>query len=349
MANENLTAVLYKKKDLHLENTVIPEPGKGQVQVSIQHVGICGTDLQIYEHGCFGDLEVKEPLAIGHESAGVVSKLGEGVTSLKVGDKVALESVFGCMACSDCKKGNYNLCEDVKICGTPSTWGSMTRYFVHNAADCYKLPDNVSTEEGALMEPLTVAIHSCRRAGVCLGSKVLVLGDGPLGVMTVQAAKASGATQVGITGKHQYRLNIAKKIGADFVLNVTSKDPKEVAMIVIDAFGGKPEISIESTGVQSSIQAAIFATHNGENVTISGLRENNVSIPIVNAGFREVDIRGVAANAHCYPIARAMVASGQVNLKPLLTHMFALEQANEAFKTAETKECMKVMIKCSKD
>ncbi|XP_045167944.2 sorbitol dehydrogenase-like isoform X2 [Mercenaria mercenaria] len=349
MADGNLTAILYKKKDLRLESLHIPEPGPGQVQVCIQHVGICGTDLHVYEHGGFGDIDFKEPVGIGHESAGVVSKLGEGVTSLKIGDKVALESIFGCMACSDCKKGNYNLCEDARMCGTPQTWGCLTRYYVHNAADCYKLPDHVSTEEGALMEPLSIAIHSCRRAGVCLGSKVLVLGDGPLGVLTVLTAKASGATQVGITGKHEFRLNIAETVGADFVLNVTSKDPKEVAKIVIDAFGGKPEISIDSTGVQSSIQTAIFATRNGGNVTISGLRENVVSLPIVNAGFREVDIRGVAVNAHCYPIARAMVASGQVNLKPLVTHVFALDQVNEAFKKAETKECMKVMIKCSKD
>ncbi|XP_060554296.1 sorbitol dehydrogenase-like [Ruditapes philippinarum] len=347
MADNNLTAFLYNKKDIRLENISIPEPGPGQVQVRMQHVGICGTDLHMFEHFAFGENNITEPLPLGHESAGIISKLGDGVISLQVGDKVALESIYGCMSCSVCKKGNYNLCDDVKVCGTPMTWGSMSKYFVHKASDCYKLPNHVSTEEGALMEPLTVAIHSCRRAGIGLGHDVLVTGDGPIGVMTVMAAKASGATRVGITGKHGYRLNIAEKVGADFTLNVTSKDPKDVVQMVIDAFDGKADMTIDSTGVESCIQTAINTTRNGGNVTISGLRENVVSLPIVSAGFREIDIRGVAVNAHCYPIARAMVAAGQVNIKPLLTHEFPLEQVDDAFKMANSKECMKVMIKCN--
>ncbi|XP_045167955.1 sorbitol dehydrogenase-like [Mercenaria mercenaria] len=349
MTDKNLSAVLHGKEDLQLKDMAIPEPGPGEVQVRMQHVGICGTDLHLYQTGMLGSKSVKEPMPIGHESAGVISKLGEGVSSVKVGDRVALEPVFGCMACQVCKKGDYNLCKDVKVCGVPPKWGSMTRYFIHRAADCYKLPDHVNTEEGALMEPLTIAIHSCRRAGVCLGSKVLVLGDGPISIMVVLAAKASGATKICVTGKHDNRLNVAKQVGAHFCVNVASKEPKEAADMVTNALGEMYDCSIDCIGAEISIHTAFLATRSGGNVVLAGLRQNTITIPILAAVGREVDIRGVMVNAHCYPIALDMVASGQVNIKPLVSHVFPLEKVNEAFEKAATKDCMKVMIKCSKD
>lgn len=148
-------------------------------------VGICGSDVHYLTHGRIGHFILEKPMVIGHESAGVVAKVGKNVKNLVAGDRVAIEPGKPCLSCDLCKEGKYNLCDDMIFCATPPYDGNLTRYYKHAANFCYKLPDHVTMEEGALLEPLSVGVHACRRAGVGLGSKVLILGAGPIGLVTL--------------------------------------------------------------------------------------------------------------------------------------------------------------------
>ncbi|XP_060584317.1 sorbitol dehydrogenase-like isoform X1 [Ruditapes philippinarum] len=350
MSGGNLRAVFYGIQDIRLRDEQIPEPGPGQIQIRVENVGICGSDLTFWNHNRIPDcVEGKDPFGIGHEGAGVVSKLGEGVTSLKIGDKVAMDPLSSCERCYDCKTGRYNLCEKLSICGSPAKWGYMTRYFVEEAKCCFRLPDHISTEEGAMIEPLAVALHGCRRAGVSAGSNVLITGAGPIGLLSMKGARALGASNICVTDVNETRVKLAKQLGADYALDVTSKGALEIEKMVEECFGEKPHMTIECSGAPTAIQAAIRSTRNGGRVSQIALGEGNVTIPMINASFREVDILGIRSNLYCTPLALDLVASGQIDVKPLVTHRFDLEDVAEAFKKANTRDCGKVMVRCNMD
>ncbi|XP_078589195.1 sorbitol dehydrogenase-like [Branchiostoma floridae x Branchiostoma japonicum] len=312
-------------------------------------VGICGSDVHFWTEGVVGPFVVKAPMVMGHEASGTVSELGEGVTHLKVGDRVAMEPGVPCRYCTACKGGRYNLCKDVKFCATPPTDGSLCRYYVHAADLCFKLPDHVSYEEGALLEPLSVAVHACRRSEVTIGSKVLICGAGPIGLVCLQVAKAMGAAQVVITDIDAKRLEFARhQMGGDVTVHVTSRDGREVADQVVQVLGCNPDVTIECSGAETSIHAGIYATEPGGVLMIVGLGRPMATIPLLDAALKEVDIRGNLRYANDYPTALAMIASGQVNVKPLVSHRYSLEQALEAFEFAKKGEGIKVMIHCDK-
>jgi L-iditol 2-dehydrogenase len=352
MPDSNLSAILMKTGDLRLEDRPIPEPGQNEVQIAVHSVGICGSDVHYLVNGCIGDFIVKQPMILGHESSGTVSKLGEGVTHLKVGDRVALEPGVPCRACTFCKTGRYNLCPDVQFLATPPVHGNLARYHVHAADFCFKLPDHVSFEEGALLEPLSVGVHACRRAGVTLGHTVLVCGAGPIGLVSLITAKAMGAAIVAVTDISESRLAVAKSMGADHVITIDPKlDSRAMAANITKVIMANPDVTIECSGAEASLQTGIYATKSGGVLLLVGLGPATVNVPIVNAAVREVDIRGVFRYSNTYPTALAMIASGAVNVKPMITHHFKLEQALEAFETARTGAggAIKVVIQCAKE
>jgi len=350
MTEDNLTAILYKVDDIRLEQTPVPEPAEGQVLLKMDSVGICGSDVHYWTHGAIGDFIVKAPMILGHEAAGIVAKVGSNVKHLQVGDKVAIEPGVPCRMCNFCKTGVYNLCLNMQFCATPPVHGNLSRYYVHAADFCYKLPDNMSLEEGALMEPLAVGVHACRRAGVNLGKRVLICGAGPIGLVNLLTAKVMGATEVIVTDIMDNRLEVAKSMGATHTYKATrEKTPEQMADDIEALFGGnKPDVTIECSGVEASVRFGIFATKSGGVMVLVGLGKPEITIPIVNAAVREVDIRGIFRYANCYPAAIAMVASGKVDVKPLITHRFQLEDTIAAFETAKTGAggAIKVMIKC---
>jgi len=350
MATDNLTAVLYKVDDIRLEQRDVPEPADDQVLLKMDSVGICGSDVHYWTHGAIGDFIVKAPMVLGHEAAGVVAKVGAKVKHLQVGDKVAIEPGVPCRMCNYCKTGVYNLCPEMQFCATPPVHGNLARYYVHAADFCYKLPDEMSLEEGALMEPLAVGVHACRRAGVSLGKKVLVCGAGPIGLVNLLTAKAMGASKVIVTDVVEGRLECAKSLGATHTYKVGGgKSPEQMADDIAALLGGeKPDITIECSGVESSVRFGIFSTKSGGMLVLVGLGKPEINMPIVNAAVREVDIRGIFRYANCYPAAIEMVSSGRVNVKPLITHRFKLEETLAAFETAKTGAggAIKVMIKC---
>lgn len=224
-------------------------------------VGICGSDVHYWTHGAIGDFVVRAPMVLGHESAGIVSEVGEGVNTLKIGDRVAIEPGVPCRRCDYCRTGDYNLCPDMKFCATPPVDGSLARYYTHDSDFCFKLPDHVTLEEGALLEPLSVGVHACNRAGVRMGSKVLVCGAGPIGLVNLLTAKSYGASKVIVTDLDTNRLQKAKEMGADYCIQVT-KDmtAKDLAMKVKECFGDLANQTIECTGAESSICAGIYVS-----------------------------------------------------------------------------------------
>jgi len=349
MAKDNLSAVLYGINDLRLENTSIEEPGENEVLLEMGCVGICGSDVHYLVNGRIGDFILTTPMIIGHESSGTVAKLGKNVKNLKVGDRVAIEPGVPCRVCTYCKEGRYNLCKDIVFCATPPVHGSLRRFYKHAADFCFKLPDHMSLEEGALLEPLSVGVHSCKRGKIGIDSKVLILGAGPIGLVTLLVAKAMGASKVVIADLVESRLNVAKKLGADNTYLVQkNRSEKDTVADIHAIFEGEPNRTIDASGAQASIRLAILATQSGGIVVLVGLGAPEVQIPLVNALTREVDIRGVFRYVNDYDDALKLVASGKVNVKPLITHNYKLEETKQAFETSRTGAggAIKVMIHC---
>nr|XP_002131633.1 sorbitol dehydrogenase [Ciona intestinalis] len=349
---ENLSAVLYRKReeypqcDIVLENRSIVEPKENEVLLQMHSVGICGSDVSYWVKGRIGDFIVNDPMVIGHEAAGRVVRCGKNVTHLKPGDRVAIEPGYPLHNDDFFKKGRYNLSE-VFFCATPPDDGNLSRFYTHNADFCYKLPDNVSYEEGALIEPLSVGIHACRRAEITLGHNVFICGAGPIGLVSLLVAKAMGASKIVISDLFPKRLEMAKQLGADEVIKVNiGDDAKTVASKVECLLGAMPDRTIECTGAESAIQTGIYATKSGGCLLLVGLGPAMVNVPIVNAAVREVDIRGVFRYCNTYPTAIQMLASRQVDVTPLVTHRFKLEEVQKAFEVTRAGEGIKVMLKC---
>ncbi|XP_063305236.1 sorbitol dehydrogenase [Pelobates fuscus] len=345
----NLSVVVHGIGDLRLENRPVPIPGPNEVLLKMHSVGICGSDVHYWQHGRIGDFIVKNPMVLGHEASGRVVKVGSSVTHLKPGDRVAIEPGVPRETDEFCKTGRYNLSPTIFFCATPPDDGNLCRYYTHHANFCYKLPDNVTFEEGALIEPLSVGIHACRRAGVTLGSKVFICGAGPIGLVSLLVAKMMGASQVVISDLSSTRLEKAREVGADFALHVTNETPQEIAQKVETLLGCMPEITIECTGAETCIQTGIYATRSGGTLILVGLGPAMVNVPIVNAAVREVDIRGIFRYCNTWPMAISMLSSKRVNVAPLVTHRFPLEKALEAFETTKQGLGVKVMLKCDEN
>jgi L-iditol 2-dehydrogenase len=341
---KNLAVVLKSLKNFQLEEVPYPpKPRHKHVILRIVSVGICGSDVHYYSHGKCGHYVLQGPLILGHESAGRVVEVGEGVTHLKVGDRVAIEPGVPCRFCDWCRSGRYNLCPDVAFMATPPINGSLVRYLEHPADFCYKLPDNVSYEEGSLLEPLAVCVHACIRGGVGPGSSVLITGAGPIGLISLLVAKACGATTIVITDIMQNRLDFAKSLGADITVKADSPN------IVEEVRKHQITQSIECSGAEPAIALAIRATsRGGKMISIGRSAKTFLSVPLFDAADNEVDIIGAFRYHGNYPTALALIASGRVNVKPLISHHFKMEETAEAFDTAEHGKgnAIKVIIHC---
>ncbi|GMR35350.1 hypothetical protein PMAYCL1PPCAC_05545, partial [Pristionchus mayeri] len=345
---DNLSAVLYGKDDLRLEQREIPVAKKGELLIRVHTVSICGSDVHFLRNGHIGPFVVKAPMILGHETSGTVEVVGDGVEGFAPGDRVAIEPGIPCRMCFQCKSGSYNMCPHVRFFATPPDHGSLTRFIAHPADFCFKLPSSVSYEEGALIEPLSVGLHACRRGGIALGQKVLVLGAGPIGLLSAMATLSHGVSSVVITDINEERLALAKECGVHHAVNVKGLSPVEVREQVLAALGGQePDASIECTGVGSSTETAIMTVRSGGVVVLVGVSSDRVDLPIVAATVREVDLRGMFRYRNCYPTALELVASKKIDLSKLTRAHYTLEQTIEAFERAQKGDVEKVFIHCA--
>lgn len=342
----NPTLVFHPEDGFRLEQHPMPEPGLNDVLLEIHSVGICGTDLHYWHAKRVGDAIVNKPHILGHESGATVIKVGGNVTKFKIGDRVCIEPALICWKCSACRGGRYNLCPEVKVQSTPPHHGHFRKYFVHPADMCHKLPENISLQEGALIEPLACAIHACNRAKVSMGKTIFISGAGSIGLLCLLTSKAIGASTICVSDIRSSRLEAAKKLGADKVLLVDTKDSQIVANKVIELMGGQPDITLECSGTEPGAQAGILATRPGGLVEIVGLPPVLVNLPILQHVLKELDLIGCVRFVHCFSTAIDLVSSGKINVKPLITHHFTLEEADKAFQTAFTGSdgAIKVMI-----
>jgi len=335
----NIAAFYNPGHEIHLVKKPKPKPGPGQVLLHVKATGICGSDVHFWQHGRIGDsMVVTDECGSGHESAGEVVEVGEGVTQWKAGDRVAIEAGVPCSqpACDACRTGRYNACPDVVFFSTPPYHGTLTRWHLHPAQWLHKLPDNVSFEEGSLCEPLAVALAGIERSGLRLGDPLLICGAGPIGLITLLSARAAGAEPIIITDLFQNRLDFAKQLvpGVRTVLISRSASSKEVAEQIKAAAEGPLNVAIECTGVESSIHAAIYSVKFGGKVFVIGVGKNELNFPFMHLSANEIDLSFQYRYANQYPKAVRLVAGGLINIKPLVTHRFKLEDAVSAFHVA---------------
>ncbi|TEB36567.1 L-arabinitol 4-dehydrogenase [Coprinellus micaceus] len=329
----NLAVCYNAHKQVRLVQKPRPKPGYGQVLVHVRATGICGSDVHFWKHGCIGEsMVVKDECGAGHESAGEIVEVGE------VGDRVAIEAGVPCTkaSCDDCRTGRYNGCKDVVFFSTPPFHGTLTRWHLHPAHWLHRLPDHVSFEEGALCEPLAVALAGVERSGLRLGDPLLICGSGPIGLVSLLAARAAGAEPIVITDLVQSRLDFAKSLapGVRTVLIDRNKSPKEQAAVITERAGGPVNVVLECTGFESSIHTGIYATKFGGKVFVIGVGNNQMNFPFMHLSANEIDLQFQYRYANQYPKAIRLVAGGLINVKPLVTHRFPLEDGVSAFHVA---------------
>lgn len=304
--------------------------------------------MHFWHAGCIGPMIVTGTHILGHESAGVILAAHPSVTHLKVGDRVAVEPNIICNECEPCLTGRYNGCEKVEFLSTPPVPGLLRRYVNHPAIWCHKIGD-MSFEDGACLEPLSVSLAAMQRSGVALGDPVLICGAGPIGLITLLCCQAAGACPLVITDIDSGRLEFAKKICPSVTtFQVERVSAEESAKKIVDAFGGiEPAIAIECTGVESSISAAIWAVKFGGKVFVIGVGKNEMSIPFMRLSVREIDLQFQYRYCNTWPRAIRLVQSGIIDMKKLVTHRYQLEDAVKAFETAANPKtgAIKVQIK----
>lgn len=335
----NIACFYNDKKQIHMVQKPMPEVHPGQVLLHVRATGICGSDVHFWKHSRVGDtMVVKDECGGGHESAGEVIQVGEGVTHLKVGDRVAIEAGIPCSkpTCEMCLTGRYNACPNIVFFSTPPFHGLLTRFHAHPACWLHKLPPSVSYEEGSLLEPLAVSLAGIERSGLRLGDPVLICGAGPIGLVTLLACRAAGASPIAITDLSDDRLNFAKQLvpTVKTVKVGRTSSSKEVADQVVEVMGLKPSIAIECSGFESSINAAIFSMKFGGKVFVIGVGKDEQVYPFMHMSANEIDLQFQFRYANQYPKAIRLLEDGLIDLKPLVTHRFALEKAVEAFETA---------------
>ncbi len=331
-----------------LKEIPVPEIKDNEVLVSVEYVGICGSDVHYFHHGSCGAYKVdqNEDFMLGHECAGTVVKAGDAVSSLKVGDRVALEPGITCGKCEACKSGHYNLCPDVVFLATPPVQGCNEEYIAFPADMCFKLPENVSTREGALIEPLSVGFYAAWQGAVDAGDSVIILGAGCIGLVTLLACKARGAGQIIVADLVDARLEKAKELGATAVLNSGKEDILKKAG---ELTGGRGfDVVFETAGASATISQTPFLVRRGGTVTLVGISsEEEISYNFAQIMDKEVTIKSVFRYKNIYPRAIAAVASGAIDLESIVTHEFDLEHIQEAYDEAvkNKTDLVKAVIK----
>lgn len=315
-------AVLHGPRDLRIEQRPRPEPGPGQVLVRVRSVGVCGSDVHYFEHGRIGDFVVREPMVIGHEASGVIVQRGAGAIAHPVGTRVAIEPGVPCRRCQQCRSGRYNLCPDVRFLATPPVDGAITDHLVVDEDYVHPVPDTVSDDAAAMIEPLSVGMWATRTAAVGPDDDVLITGAGPIGLMCAAAARLRGARSIAVTDVNPARLDVATTFGATRVLSADSP--------LGAGSSGAADVLLECSGHPAAIAAGIGALRPAGRAVLVGMGPDEVPLPLQQLQNKELLLTGTFRYANTYPAAIAAVARGDIDADSMVTHHFPLEQTAAA-------------------
>lgn len=322
-----------------------PSAGPGQVLVKVSMSGVCGSDVHAYlgEHPF-----ISCPVVPGHEFSGTIAEVGEGVTDWEMGQKVTMEPSLVCGTCYNCRRGRYNICMNLRVVGCQAP-GSMAEYLSIPVDKVIPLPDEMSFEAGALVEPAAVAVHLVRRGGPVGGKKVVVMGAGTIGLMAMQVARAHGATEIMQTDVVPQRLELAADLGADHLANVADR---KLGDYVLDAYGADgADIIYECVGIESTIASAIEVARKGSVIVVGGVFGKKTLVDMALVQDHELELIGTLMYTRDdFTEAVRLIAAGRILTAPLVSHRYPLERAAEAFETARQggADVMKVLVQVGK-
>ncbi len=340
-----LQQVMTEPGKIEFREVPVPEPGEGQALIKIMEIGVCGSDIHVY-HGKHPF--TKYPVTQGHEVSGLVEKLGPGVSGLTVGQKVTIQPQVVCGRCWPCRHGKYNLCEELKVMGFQTT-GTASEYFCVDAAKVTPLPENMSLEEGAMIEPLAVAVHAVRQAGDVAGRDVCVLGAGPIGILVAQTAKGMGARKVMITDVSTLRLEKAKECGADVCVNTREQDFGEA---FTGCFGpDKADVIYDCAGNNVTMGQAIQYARKGSTIILVAVFAGPGQLDLAVLNDHELDLNtSMMYRSEDYEKAIELVSGGKVRLKPLISKRFPFKEYLNAYQYIDEnrESTMKVLIDVQK-
>lgn len=327
----NNKAVFMKgTNNMTTKEVPMPELKQKDVLIKVDVVGICGSDVHYYQHGKIGDFVVEGDFILGHECAGEVVEVGEDVKGLSVGDRVTLEPGKTCGKCEFCKTGKYNLCPDVEFFATPPYHGVLANYVCHPEDMCFKLPDNVSNAEGALVEPLAVGLHASDQGDVKLGDTVVIFGTGCIGLMAILACKAKGASKIIVVDILENRLQTAKKIGATHIINAKEIDSLKKIEELTESKGA--DVVIDAAGAEATVKSTVDVVKPGGTIVLVGMTpKDEVEFNLMKLMSKEAQVKTVFRYRNLYPIAINAISSGAINIKDIVSHEFDFEQTKEAF------------------
>jgi L-idonate 5-dehydrogenase len=344
MTSPNKSIVIHAARDLRVEPREVPAPGAGEVLVEMQAGGICGSDLHYYNHGGFGPIQLREPMVLGHEVSGKVAALGTDVEGLEIDQLVAVSPSRPCQSCTYCLRGQQNHCLNMRFYGSampfPHIQGAFQQQLVADASQCVPA-DGLTAGQAAMAEPLAVCLHAIRQAGDLLGKTVLITGCGPIGCLSILAARRAGAAQIIATDLSDYTLGKARECGADQVLN-TATTPDALAPYQKDK--GQIDVHLECSGAPAALAAGVTCLRPGAILVQLGLG-GDMTVPMQAMTAKEITLRGSFRFHSEFAKAVEMMQSGLIKVDPLITHSFDIAEAGEAFETASDRSrAMKVQL-----
>ena len=333
-----LECKVYGANDLRVLDVGTPEPGPGELLIRLGAAGICGSDMHYFFHGRVGSFQIREPLTPGHEASGVVASVGAGVRRVKPGDRIAINPSSPCGQCAGCREGRENLCSNMRFLGSASVFphvqGMFREYFVMPERQCVPVTSDVSMQEIAMSEPLSVALHSAHRAGNLLGKSVLITGSGTIGCMMVLAARLAGARRITVTDVVDHPLSVARSVGADEVVRIDRLGPDEKLASLV----GEPDVAFEVSGAASALSTCLETVRRGGTIVQVGTLPVEGMHMLANLVMqRELDLRGSFRFGNVFDHAVAAIAARQVDVRPVISASHALSEAAAAITLARDK------------
>jgi len=324
---------LHGTGDLRIHDEPVPMTGEGERLIRVRSVGVCGSDLHWFSEGEIGDAKLERPLVLGHEFAGETED----------GQRVAIDPAIPCGHCEFCEHGHPNLCSSLIFAGHGKDDGALREWMAWNEKSLVPIPDSLSCADGAMLEPLGVAIHTIDLGNLKAGMTVGVFGCGPIGLLIIQMAKLSGAANIIATDKFAHRVEAAKTFGANHAF--LAEDGRELGEIGAATQGRGVDVAFEAAGTQDAVDASFAAVVPGGKVVLAGIPgDDRTSFSASTARRKGLTIKLVRRMKHTYPRAIELVSKGLVDVRSLVTHLFPLEQAREAFRVAERREGLKIII-----